>query len=694
MDLDELGEKVKNGNSEDRQEAARLLERAFSKLLDKNRAWEYLHKLTCDEDNKVKASATQAIGVAFPNLPNAINAYEDLSRLSKDSDSMVRWIAAFSFGSAFAYVPDKTRGWIDLERLIHDPDILVQFIAIKSLGSAFAYIPNQKKAWDYLHGFSESCIGLMKQIAAEAIGSSFKHLPDKAKAWDDLHNLSWDFSSEVKEMAAYGIGLALAYVINRDLAYDDLQRLSLDGDPRVRTNAAYSIGAASASFYDRHQVLKDLHLLSQDDNKGVRLAVAYALGANFSHLPERDLICNYLRILSQDTDEGVIAFAYYSLGRAYVIKAVDASEMDALKKDLESAINHFKKSSDIKNYSLAKFCYPFYRTYFAIIFKEANEDEVKRYLAEASEAVGGSESKEDLLKAVENLAHALQESQRLKDRSIQEVASELNACRLYCENAAEYMAAAEVKAPGAVKLMRICNPLLKERIEATITEIQKKAELISPEINRAARSLSLDDPIKAYRCCMRMASVLRDSSKRLSEEQNELICGILNDIEKEADLRIVLEKIELAMAYTLPAIEAERKEILDRLTNIQFSISNLNISSGSARKELCELKTSIRSVQEKMAAQELNMNDLSKLLKERDYAMIERLEKMRDDWFKSVEKMAQDLPRTEDTVGILKELQGLKQSRRRDVLGITGDISSIAGLFISLIGLASNLKPA
>ena len=192
---------------------------------------------------------------------------------------------------------------------------------------------------------------------------------------------------------------------------------------------------------------------------------------------------------------------------------------------------------------------------------------------------------------------------------------------------------------------------------------------------------------------MRMASVLRDSSKRLSEEQNELICGILNDIEKEADLRIVLEKIELAMAYTLPAIEAERKEILDRLTNIQFSISNLNISSGSARKDLYELKTRIRSVQEKMAAQELNMNDLSKLLKERDYAMIERLEKMRDDWFKSVEKMAQDLPSTEDTVGILKELQGLKQSRRRDVLGITGDISSIAGLFISLIGLASTLKP-
>jgi chromosome segregation ATPase len=192
---------------------------------------------------------------------------------------------------------------------------------------------------------------------------------------------------------------------------------------------------------------------------------------------------------------------------------------------------------------------------------------------------------------------------------------------------------------------------------------------------------------------MRMASALRESCKWLSGERSNLICSILIDIEKEVDLRIVLEKIELAMAYTLPAIEVERKEILDRLRNIQFCISNLNISSGSARRTLYELKTSIRSVQDKMVAQELNMDDLSKVLKERDYAMIERLEKMRDDWLKSVEKMAQDLPSCDDTEGILKEVQGLKQSKRRDILGITGDISSIAGLFIGMMGLAVTLKP-
>ncbi len=70
----------------------------------------------------------------------------------------------------------------------------------------------------------------------------------------------------------------------------------------------------------------------------------------------------------------------------------------------------------------------------------------------------------------------------MKDRSVQEVASELNTYRLYCEKAAEYMAAAEDKAPGAVKLMRRCNPLLEDRIRAIIAEIQEKARQISPEL--------------------------------------------------------------------------------------------------------------------------------------------------------------------------------------------------------------------
>jgi hypothetical protein len=359
-----------------------------------------------------------------------------------------------------------------------------------------------------------------------------------------------------------------------------------------------------------------------------------------------------------------------------------------LEKRLEVAVAYFEKSSHERKYSPARFCYPFYRSYYAIMFQEAKNEVIQKYLAEAKEVVGNSKTRSYLLKAIENLAGALMESKLLENRSLHEITSALNTCRLYCENAADYMAAAEVDAPGPVRLMRICNPFLKDRIESIIADIQMKARLIGPEINQAAKDISLDDPIKARGCCMRMASSLRESCKRFSRERSDLIRSILIDVEKEMDLRIVLEKIELSMAYALSAIEEERKEILDLLRNIQFCISNLNISSGSSKKVLYEIKTNIRSVQDKMVAQ-----DLSKDLKERDYALIERLEMMREDWITSMDKIARDLPSCEDTKWILKEVQGLKQSKRRDVLGITGDLSSIAGLFITLMGLAGTLKP-
>jgi hypothetical protein len=134
--------------------------------------------------------------------------------------------------------------------------------------------------------------------------------------------------------------------------------------------------------------------------------------------------------------------------------------------------------------------------------------------------------------------------------------------------------------------------------------------------------------------------------------------------------------------------------MLDRLKNIEFSMAKLNLSSGSARQDLFELKTIIKNFQEKTEARGLSMEELNKVLKERDDTMIERLQKMKEDWLLSVEEMAQSLPSCDENEKILKEIQSLKQSRKRDVLGITGDISSIAGLLVGLIGLAVTMKPA
>ncbi len=388
------------------------------------------------------------------------------------------------------------------------------------------------------------------------------------------------------------------------------------------------------------------------------------------------------------------AFAYHSLGRTSVFKAIESDDKFALNRELKAAVTYFKNSAKEQDFGPAEFCYPFYRAYFTLIFREDKKDEVKKYLTIAKKALRGSESKDKLLKVVENLDMALREPQRLMDRSHKEIVSELNTYMPYCEDAAWYMDSAEDKAPRAVKLMRRCNPLLEDRIHAIITEIQEKARLIGPEIDRAARCLSLGDPVKVHQCCMRMASALRASCKRFPDEKRELTCGILTGIEKEKELSVVLEKIELAMAYTLPEIEAERKEIFDRLKSIEFTIARLNLSSGSARQDLFELKTLIKNFQNKTEASGLSMEELNRFLSERDDRMIERLQKFEVAWLLFVEEMAQNLPSCDENEKILKEIQNLKQSRKRDLLGITGDISSIAGLWIGLIGIAAIVKPA
>ena len=594
----------------------------------------------------------------------------------------------------FSSLPDKDQAWQDLHRLIQDEDSGVRWIAAKALGRAFSQVPDKDRAWQDLHILTWDEDRFVRRDAAEALGFAFSQVPDKDRAWQDLIRLTQDGDSSVRGEAAVVLGFAFGQVHDKDRACQDLHRLTQDVDNLVRWGTSRALGFAFSQATDKDQVWQDLHRLTQDGDSDVRMEAADSLGSAFSHVLDKDQAWQDLHRLTKDEGCGVREFAYHSLGRASVFKATETNNKDALKRGLEDAVAYFEKSSQERSYGRANFCYPFYRAYLAITFQDAKEDEVHKYLAKAKEALGGSEIKNELLKAIENLAGALQESQHLKDRSVQEVASELNTYRLYCEKAAEYMAAAEDEAPGAVKLMRRCNPLLEGRIQAIIADIQEKARLISSEVDRAARCLSLGDPIKVHQCCMRMASALRVSCNRFPDEKRELTYDILIDIEKEEELSAVLGKIELAMAYTLPEIEAERKEMLDRLKTIEFSMARLNLSSGSARKDLFEIKTIIKNFQDKTEARGLSMEELNEVLKERDDTMIERLQKMKEDWLQSVEEMAQSLPSSDENEKILKEIRSLKQSRKRDVLGITGDISSIAGLLVGLIGLAVTIKSA
>jgi HEAT repeat protein/nucleoside phosphorylase len=612
-DQAEIHRKCTSRDIKDRQEAARLLDFHFSNPPDKDQAWKDLARLTQDECSDVRGSATQALGAAFEHVPDKDQAWKDLARLTQDEDSFVRWRAAQALGAAFEHVPDKDQAWKDLARLTQDEDRSVRGSAAQALGAAFSHVPDKDQAWKDLHRLTQDedrsvrwsaaqALGAafgnvldkdqarkdlhrltqdedssVRWNAAQALGAAFSHVPDKDQAWKDLARLTQDEDRSVRGSAAEALGAAFGNVQDKDQAWKDLHRLTQDEDSSVRESAAQALGAAFSHVPDKDQAWKDLHRMTQDESSFVRGSVAQALGAAFSHVPDKDQAWKDLHRMTQDWDGNVRMSAYHSLGRATIFKATLAKDSGILKSELENAVVYFEKSTQESGFSPASFCHPFYRAYLATTFQEAKEDEVQKYLAEAKRAVGSSKSKDELLKTVENLAGALKEAQSLKNRSFQDVARELNTYQWYCENAAKYMAAAEDEAPGAVRLMRKCNPIIEEKIQFIINEIQEKARQICQithgsgtefeapgvEINQAATGLSTGDLVSIQRSSSSIVNQLKKFCRLLPEKEKDQVCRDVEEIESEADFPENLHLIDRALFNLEPILKSHRTPLVD-----------------------------------------------------------------------------------------------------------------------------------
>jgi nucleoside phosphorylase len=441
----------------------------------------------------------------------------------------------------FSQVSNQDQAWQDLHRLTHDNDNRVRLGAINAVVSLFSQVSNQDQAWQDLISLTQDKDDRVRFRAINAVISLFSQVPDKAQAWQDLN------------------------------------RLTHDNDNKVRLGAINAVVSLFSQVPDKAQAWQDLFRLTQDEASSVRESAAYALGTAFGQVPDKDRAWQDLIRLTQDRDRDVRMNAYHSLGRASVFKAIKTDDRGTLKKELETAVAFFEKSSHESAYSPARFCGPFYRSYFAVIFQEAKEEEVKKYLAVAKQAVGGSKCKDELLKAVDNLAGALRETQRLKDRPLHEVASELDAYRRYCDKAAEHMIAAEDKASGAVKLMRKGTPLLEERIQATIAEIQEKAKQIcritresstefeapGAEIYRAAKGLSKRDLISIQRSSSSIVKQLKKFCRQLPEEEKDQVFEVVGEIEFEADFAEKLHLIDRALFNLEYILGSHRMPLID-----------------------------------------------------------------------------------------------------------------------------------
>ncbi|MDD1751322.1 MAG: hypothetical protein LUO89_15775, partial [Methanothrix sp.] len=117
----------------------------------------------------------------------------------------------------------------------------------------------------------------------------------------------------------------------------------------------------------------------------------------------------------------------------------------------------------------------------------------------------------------------------------------------------------------------ICKglPIIDARIQATISDIQEKAnkicqltrgknsayEALSRELSDAAGSLSSHELVQMLKSSNRIVSQLKGLCKILPEGKRELTCDAIKEIELAATPPERLVKIELALAYALPAVE-------------------------------------------------------------------------------------------------------------------------------------------
>jgi len=149
IDQEEIHHQRLSDDPKERIKALEQLEGNFSLLLDKQQAWEDLHKLTNDEDKNVSYWTASALGSAFSHVPDKQQAWDELIELLTDGDIDVEYSAASALSSAFPHVSDKQQAWNDLIKLTIDEDY-AGFFLTHSLGKVSIFKASQaEKEEDY-----------------------------------------------------------------------------------------------------------------------------------------------------------------------------------------------------------------------------------------------------------------------------------------------------------------------------------------------------------------------------------------------------------------------------------------------------------------------------------------------------------------------------------------------------------------
>ena len=613
----DLIELTKDSKSEVRRAVARAISLAYSDAPDKEKVYADLHQLSQNEESYVRRIVAYALGPTYPHTPDKDKVYADIQRLTQDNDWNVRWRATRSLSRIFFQAPDKEQAWEDLHKLTEDKEIMVRMEAADAIGLAFYRISDKKQAWSDIIRLTQDKESLVRREAAAAAGSSFLHVPDKEQAWADLHKLTEDEEGQVRRIVANVLGASFYQVPDKMQAMEDLLKLTQDKEEFVRWNAAEAVGTSFSHFPDKERAWPYLRrLILAEDSAVVRRNAAKSIGLAFSHIPDKEQAWLDLYGLTLYDDKFVLGSANYSLGRAAIFKVTEADNEEEFKEEMENALEFFERSSREWSYSSpSSFCLPFYRSFYTITFEKiGTEDEVEKYLSEAKNASKGSENKEILIEAVENLANALAEAQKAREIDFDSKKSELNSYRRYCDRAADLIGDAEEGAPGAARILRRGLPIIDERIKEIIREIQENARAVCKQTQetpleelglataRSAQELPTHDPLALTMALGSMASIARGWCEYLPTAKKVDACEQLKNL---TDMEILEQGVALARVFeymqesihipkiqTVPISETEQEIVRIAVAQISFELTE---SFPFTVKNRDEVKTKIFS---------------------------------------------------------------------------------------------------
>lgn len=217
---------------------------------------------------------------------------------------------------------------------------------------------------------------------------------------------------------------------------------------------------------------------------------------------------------------------------------------------------------------------------------------MQRYLAEAKNVSEGSENKETLLEAVENLANALLEAHNTTDFDIKK--SELNSYRRYCDRAADLIDDASKGAPGAALVMQRGLPIIDQKIKELLDEVKKKSEIICkaadlPESELGCRigqhvatASATDNPLILEREINHILNDLERWSNSIRDENEK---GYVQDMifdAKKGDARGKVSSIRVILGRLLTFSEDRGEEMLKY--DIKDSIIQIAEGNGNVQK--------------------------------------------------------------------------------------------------------------